>query len=275
MAKLTLDAIAKRVIEMLDQRAKAASPRGEMSSADLRDELLKIANTLDREVSYVMDVFSNTFVVHENLDTAAPKFYEIEYTINENGEVGIGKRDTWREVRQVTRYEYADSQNASIVFSKSAKGTLFIGVASGAYLDNDTPRERFKAAALRDFAERFAQNGYTRIDGSGEKITLDWAHQGFRSNKNPNADERQKIILGHIEGATYENNHLVVAFRFNDEQDAQNFSKVASDFALSLYWSDSQPNADGEYETAPNIQSVALLPRGYQAYPYSSVTEVK
>jgi hypothetical protein len=274
MSKLTLEKIANRVIELLDARAKATSPRGEMSFADLRDELLRAASALDKDVSYVVDVFSNTFIARGSSDDIDSKYYEIEYTINQNG-IGIGKRETWREVRRTVRYEYADETNANIVFSKSARGTLFIGVASGAYLDNDTPRERFKTAALRDFAERFAANGYTRIDGSGEKITVDWAHQGFRSNKNPTADEREKIILGHVEGATYENNHLVVAFRFNDEQDAHNFSKVSSDFALSLYWSDSQPNADGEYETAPNIQSVALLPRGYQAYPYSSVTEVK
>lgn len=191
------------------------------------------------------------------------KTYEATYTID-GTTATIAEATEWKEVYEGWIYA---KQIATGVAKSEGEGdeAPLVFVASGAFMDRD------REWASRDMLEPFAKG----INDGSIQMSVDWFHTGFKSRSNPKPDA-EPIILGHIAKASFENDHLALMPVFDDPAIEAIVRKEAADDALglSIWFSGVQRGEDRAFRDKPSSRaSVALLPRGYESYPYTSIKQ--
>lgn len=186
------------------------------------------------------------------------KTYEAAYTIDGSA-LTLAEAAAWKEVYEGWLYA-KEMAHGSIAKAEGEDAPLVL-IASGAFEDRD------HEWATREFQEAFAKG----INDGSIQMSLDWFHTGFksRSNKTPDADP---IILGHIEKAAFENDHLALMPVFDDPAHEEIVRKEAENLGLSIWFGGVARDEDRAFRGKPSSRaSVALTPKGYEAYPYTAI----
>lgn len=197
------------------------------------------------------------------------KTYEATYTIDGTAAT-LAASTEWKEVYEGWIYAKEIAQGvakSSDPDDADAGGEAapLVFIASGAFQDRD------REWASRDMLEPLAKG----INDGSIQMSIDWCHTGFksRSNKTPSAEP---IILGHIEKAAFENDHLALMPVFDDPAIEDIVRKEAADdgLGLSIWFSGVARDADRAFRGTPSSRaSVALMPRGFESYPYTSIQQ--
>lgn len=191
------------------------------------------------------------------------KTYEATYTIDGTSAV-LAPSTEWKEVYEGWIYAKQIATGVAKAEGDSAEAPL-VFIASGAFMDRD------REWSSRDMLEPFAKG----INDGSIQMSVDWFHTGFKSRSNPKPNA-EPIILGHIAKAAFENDHLALMPIFDDPAIEAIVRKEAEADALglSIWFSGVQRSEDRAFHGKPSSRaSVALLPRGYESYPYTSIKQ--
>ena len=186
------------------------------------------------------------------------KTYEATYTIT-GTEATLAPSTEWKEVYE--GWLYAKEMSRGSVAKGEGDEAPLVLIASGAFKDRD------REWATREFQENLAKG----INDGSIEMSLDWFHTGFKSRSNPKP-EADPIILGHIAKAAFENDHLALMPVFSDPQYEEIVRKEADELGISIWFGGVARDADRAFRGKPSPRaSVALTPRGYESYPYTSI----
>lgn len=191
------------------------------------------------------------------------KTYEATYTIDGTSAT-VAEATTWKEVYEGWIYAKEIAKGVAKSEGEGDEAPL-VFIASGAFMDRD------REWASRDMLGPLAKG----INDGSIQMSVDWFHTGFKSRSNPKPDA-EPIILGHIAKAAFENDHLALMPVFDDPAIEAIVRKEAADDALglSIWFSGIQRSEDRAFHGKPSSRaSVALLPRGYESYPYTSIKQ--
>lgn len=186
------------------------------------------------------------------------KLYAVGYELMPDGNTVLAEQAAWVEVKE-TIVPVAKEHVGYI--AKAADDEPLVFVAGGAFCDRDAEW------VSGDFLSKIAK----AIEDKRVNMTVDVWHVGFPSRSNPKPTE-QPLVIGHIEKASFENDHLALLPVFTDPADEAVVRANAGDIGLSIYFSGAVKDTDGAFRGDPSgALSVAIMPRGFEAYPYTAV----
>ncbi len=256
---------------------------GEMSASDIgclvSQEVTKLLPGMS---CYVSDLYTDVAVVSvyafPAIGPSIDELWVVPYTLSGEA-VTLGQRTEWQKVERTVTYKpvaQGKESRLSRIVSKAVRRALrpavqpalavakeawddLVFVASGAYRDNDDEH------VGKEFLSQLAD----QVNSGETLMTVDFFHVGFPSRNNPSPTEAP-ILLGGVLDATFVNDHLALRPYFPDP--VMKEMVQGEDFGLSIWFNGAQRDAERVFKGKPGeFASVAVLPRGFESYPYTKI----